>query len=166
MRYDKDTGDLIWIKSKNRRGGLKVGSKSHGYLKTSIKRKHYLNHTLVYLYHHGYIPENDIDHIDRNPLNNKIENLREVSKTCNMRNSKLNKNNKSGVRGVNYAKKNKSWQVLITIHGKTNYIGHYKDFIEAVAHRLAAEQALDWNGCDSSSPAYLFITNLNNKGKK
>ena len=37
------------------------------------------------------------------------------------------------------------------------HLGICEDFIEAVAHRLAGEQAINWSGCDSTSPAYLFM---------
>lgn len=37
------------------------------------------------------------------------------------------------------------------------YLSIFDDFTEAVAHRLAAEQCLDWDGCDSTSPAYLYM---------
>lgn len=40
---------------------------------------------------------------------------------------------------------------------KSNYIGIFTDFGEAVAYRLAVEQCLGWENCDSSSPAYQHI---------
>ncbi|MDF1690515.1 MAG: HNH endonuclease [Cycloclasticus sp.] len=62
-----------------------VGSvNSRGYLKTTIGRKQFTVHRLIYVYHYGDIPEEcDIDHIDGNKLNNHIENLRAVSRQHN-----------------------------------------------------------------------------------
>lgn len=74
--------------------GQKLGyvNNSDGYIKLGFKGKYYLAHRLVFMMHHGYMP-NHIDHIDNNPANNRIENLREVTNTQNCQNSKK-KNNK------------------------------------------------------------------------
>lgn len=153
LKYDEHTGELIWRRNKKVAGGpLKSG-----YIKIQVKGKQYLAHRLVWFYHNGYFPEKFIDHIDRNNCNNKIENLREVSNQCNQRNSKLNCLNTSGVKGVIFDKSTKHWLVRIGLGNKMIHVGCSKDLTEAVAHRLAAEQALGWEGCDSSSPAYLYM---------
>jgi hypothetical protein len=152
-------GNLFW---KVRRQGVRFGNvvgtlHSSGYLSVVVDRKDYLVHRLVFLYHFGYMPENDIDHIDRNRSNNKIENLREVSKSCNSRNSMQQNSTSSGVKGLSWHKRDQKWQVHIAVHGTRKYLGYYSDFTEAAAHRLAAEQCLDWGSCDSSSPAHQFM---------
>ena len=83
---------------------VKIGQKagnlnSSGRLQISIKGKLYLVHRLIFLYHHGYMPK-FIDHIDRNPLNNNIENLREVTRSENNQNVNKRKNNTSGYKNV------------------------------------------------------------------
>ena len=158
--YDKDTGNLVW--RTNRKGhyiqGKVVGYRGDsGYLKTTVRCKHYLVHQLVYLYHYGYIPENFIDHIDKDPTNNRIENLREVTHQCNLRNSKINKNNKSGVKGV--FSFNDLWIAQIQVNKRTIRLYVGGDFIEATAHRLAAEQAENWSGCETNSPSYTLMRN-------
>lgn len=62
--------------------------------------KNYLVHRIIWLLSHKEIPDLFIDHIDQNPLNNNISNLRLVSQEINSRNVKKNKNNKSGITGV------------------------------------------------------------------
>ncbi|MFZ2950933.1 MAG: HNH endonuclease signature motif containing protein [Desulfuromonadaceae bacterium] len=158
------TGELIWkVRLSNR---INIGdtaghTRRGGYLITGIGGKIYYNHRLVWLWHHGYLPENYIDHIDRNTSNARIENLREVSMSCNLRNAKQPINNTSGVKGVSFNNKNKTWLAHIHCEGKLLNIGTHKDFGEAVCHRLAVEQALDWGGCDSLSPAALYVkTNI------
>lgn len=80
-----------------------AGSRGENRWIVRIESTAYLAHRIVYELHYGCIPEDyDIDHIDRNPLNNRIENLRAVPHSVNMRNTKLQKNNKSGKTGVNY----------------------------------------------------------------
>jgi hypothetical protein len=152
-------GGLFW---KTHRKGVRAGSMagtrcSNGYLHATIDRKLYLAHRLIFLYHHGYLPENDIDHIDRNRSNNKIENLREVSKSCNSRNSMQQNSTSSGVKGITWNKHTQKWKAHIATDGTSKYLGYYSDFTEAVAHRHAAEQCLNWGSCDSSSPAHQFM---------
>jgi len=76
--------------------------------------------------HHNYFPEY-IDHIDNNPLNNKIENLRECTLSQNSQNQKLKSNNTSRIKNVTWHKRVKKWQVQIMINGKNKYFGVYED---------------------------------------
>ena len=128
-----------------------------GRLHSQVDRKIYLNHRLIWLWHKGYFPEHEIDHIDRDKLNNRIENLREVTRTCNLRNTGNRSNNVSGVKGVCWYKRHEKWLSTIRVARKSINLGYHVDFLEAVCHRLAGEQALDWEGCDSSSPAYQYV---------
>lgn len=125
-----------------------------GYTSTPVNGKLYKTHRLIWLYHNGYMPEGQIDHIDRNKSNNKIENLREVSQRCNNINSKISKKNTSGVTGVTWHKSKKIWQSQITIRRKSYHLGSFCEFDEAVAYRLAAEQCLEWGLCNKNTPAY------------
>ena len=75
-------GQLIWRVSKGRaRGGNIAGTTCpiHGYTIVQVDNKQYKSHRLIWLWHNGYFPENNLDHIDQNRANNKIENLREAS---------------------------------------------------------------------------------------
>jgi hypothetical protein len=153
-------GSLFWrVRRQGVRadGSMAGGCDSNGYLRMQIDGKSYKAHRLIFLYHHGYIPENDIDHIDRNRSNNKIENLREASRSCNLRNSTQQSQTSSGVKGLTWNKSRQKWKAQIVVHGASKYLGLYSDFTEATAHRLAAEQCLEWDSCDFSSPAYQFI---------
>lgn len=129
-----------------------------GYLQIAIDRRVYLAHRLVWLWHKGYLPEHGVDHIDRNSTNNRIENLREVSQSCNMRNTPNRATNTSGVKGVSCAgHQTGKWRVGILVRGRRVYLGLHTCFLEAVCHRLAAEQAENWEGCDSCSPAFRYV---------
>jgi len=128
-----------------------------GYLRTMVDGKRYFNHRLVFLFHYGYTPENQVDHIDRNRTNNKINNLREVSNSCNVRNSKQPRNNTSGIKGVSWFKRAKKWIAYIEAGGSRKHLGRFTDLTEAIAHRFAAEQCLNWSNCDSNSPAYQYM---------
>ena len=156
----KENGELIrkvWVHSSCKIGDTAGSLHFSGYFCTQVFGEQYYNHRLVWLWHYGYFPEHQIDHINRDKTDNRIENLREVTKTCNSRNTGNFCNNTSGVKGVFWYKKSQKWCASITVAGKTVNLGYYLEFLEAVCHRLAAEQAENWDGCDSSSPAYQYV---------
>lgn len=74
-----------------------------------------------------------------------------------MINTKVRNDNNTEVRGVFWDVSIKLWRSKITYNSKTFYIGGFKDFTEAVAHRLAAEQALEWEGCNGCSSSYQYM---------
>lgn len=138
-------GVLYWKVS---RGKAKVGAKTGylnqiGYFQTQVNGKLYLNHRLIFLMHHGYLPQY-LDHIDGNTLNNKIENLRAATLTQNQYNRKLNKNNSSGVKGVWWRKDIKKWRVSFKINGKEKSFGSYDDL--ELAELVAQEARTKYHG--------------------
>jgi len=127
--FEYKDGDLYWLVDMipNKTKGNKAGRlHKNGYFRTSIAKKLYTNHRLIFLYHYGYLPK-FVDHIDGNKLNNKIENLREATISQNAQNSKKPNNNKSGVKGVDWSKIHKKWRVQINVDGKQKYFGTYFD---------------------------------------
>jgi hypothetical protein len=112
------------------------------------------------MYMHGYFPENQIDHINRNPADNWFENLREVSQMCNTRNSRTYYTNTSGVKGVSFKEDSLKWRAEVTVNFKSKHLGFYDDFADAVCARLAAEQCLGWAGCDKDSSAHKYVKEL------
>jgi len=156
----RDDGFLVWKVDKSARAmtGYAAGTFNQNvYSEAMIDGKYYKSHRLIWLWHHGYMPEGNLDHINRIKSDNRIENLREVSHQCNLRNTGNYKANKSGVKGVyTHPSWGNVWQARITVNGKQYKLGNHKCFDEAVLHRLVAEQCLDWEGCDSSSPAYRY----------
>lgn len=99
-RYDYVDGELVSKVGKNK--GLAVGTRcTKRYKSTTLQHKHRMVHQLVFLWHHGFIPD-AIDHIDGNTHNNRIENLRACTLSQNMLNSKIRKDNTTGYVGVYY----------------------------------------------------------------
>jgi len=140
--FEYQDGNLIWKISKGKRG--KIGSiagtiTSNGYLSIRVDKKNYKAHRLVYLYHHGYLP-NIIDHIDRDKLNNKIENLREATISQNNVNTKIRKDNASGLKGVTWHKASNKWCAQIMVNCKQNHIGLFLDIEDARAAYLQARR--------------------------
>lgn len=129
--FEYKDGELIWMVSHgaNKSGSIAGSIKPNGYKRVSIKRKLYYVHRIIFFMHHGRLPEY-IDHIDGNKLNNKIENLREATMAENNRNTWQRKDNKSGVKGVSWSKRESKWQAQLKIDGTTKHFGYF-DSIEA-----------------------------------
>jgi len=173
LTYNSDSGIFIWnirplnhFKTKRacavintRNGNKEAGSIDKGSwcLSIRVNSKLYLAHRLAFLYMEGYMPENGIDHIDRNRLNNKWNNLREASQRCNMQNCKLSIMNTSGVTGVCWNKNWNKWESQITINSKTKHLGPYVNFDDAVRARYNEEvNNPEWTcSIDSSALKYL-----------
>lgn len=102
----------------------------NGYIRVKINKICYLAHRIVFMMHHGYIPKS-LDHKDGNKLNNSIENLRPATDSENNCNRKIHKNNKSGVKGVNWHKGNNKWCAVCSINGKQNLIGYFDNIEKA-----------------------------------
>ena len=159
FKYNPDTGDLICKVRRGNNGGIGdvAGYCNKGYLQVTIDGKGYYNHRVIWLYVHGYIPEHDLDHINRKRFDNRIKNLREVSRQCNNRNCGNRNNNTSGVKGIFWHKTIKKWQANIGVNRELKHLGYYDEFDNAVCARLAGEQCVNWSGCDSSSPAFKYV---------
>lgn len=151
-------GNFLWKKSPNRRilPGTVAGTLSNGYIQIRIDGRIFRAHHLVWLWHNGYLPENQLDHINRKRSDNRIDNLRQASQTCNMRNRSQFKGS-SKVKGVAWNKYRSQWMAKIQVNRKSIYLGLSPCFIEAVCLRLAAEQAEGWEDCERDSPAFIYV---------
>ena len=81
-----------------------------------------------------------IDHINQQRSDNRKINLRIANKSQNAMNSKIPSNNGTGHKGVRWNKINNNWNAGIGFHGKTIYLGSYKNIEDAIASRLNAEE--------------------------
>ena len=137
----RDDGTFI----KNKNGKIVKCSETEGqrYLRIGINGKPYRLHRMIYLYHHGYLPE-IIDHIDGNKLNNRIDNLRPATKQQNCLNRKHKSTSKSPYKNVylQAPTKNSNWKrnwvVTLMLKGKRMYFGSFEDLDLA---KLVAEEA-------------------------
>jgi len=156
--YLSTEGVLINIKTKKTVESLD----KLGYSRVTINKKSYLVHRIVYFMYYGYLPENDIDHINRNPSDNRISNLREVSRACNLKNIGNPCLNTSSVKGISWHKNRNRWIVYIRHKKKKVHVGTFKNFINAVKARYYAEQKFNYHLCDFESPAAKYLNNLKN----
>ena len=130
-------GNLYWKKSKQgiRKNKLAGDKNSNNYTRVVYKGQKYNIHRLIFMINYGYVPE-FIDHIDGNPSNNRIENLREATCIENCQNQKMAKNNTSGIKGVTLNKNINKWLVRVSVNKKRLFLGYYDnlDVAELVAN--------------------------------
>tara|TARA_R110000796_G_scaffold31159_1_gene82892 strand:- start:1266 stop:1739 length:474 start_codon:yes stop_codon:yes gene_type:complete len=139
-RLNKYTNE--WSCCSNLKGNNK------GYIRIKINKKMYYLHRLIYKYFNEEWDLTDtsynnlIDHIDINPSNNKIENLRIVNNSQNTRNQNKKENCSSTYRGVCWHKSNSKWGASICINYKLKHLGYFAN--EEEAH-LAYKKVYDEN---------------------
>lgn len=141
FRYDEDAGVLIRLSTGVATGVQWKKSKHHRYGWIDLpKRRRVQLHRAVFAVVHGRWPTDQIDHIDGDPTNNRVENLREVSGLENQRNMKRYTNNTSGHTGVRLTASGK-WQALITDNGRRIHLGVFEDVEDAAAaYRAKADE--------------------------
>lgn len=134
--YSEETGEFIRVRSL--KGGVKKGFKTKGHpgksgrFLMSVDGRKYLTHRLVWMYVHGEFPNGEIDHIDNNPSNNLISNLRVGTKAQNMQNLVKPKiNNTSGYLGVRWCKVMRAWQARISKNRVCENLGYFSTAKEA-----------------------------------
>lgn len=134
------------LKNKVNRNTRALKNNWTGYVRTNddnrknwvvcIDNKRFLASRIIYLLAHGVDPyPYEIDHIDRNSLNNTVSNLRRATRDTQSQNRKTPKNNSSGVKGVSWHKGCDKWQAFISIDGRQKFLGRYDSFIDAVVAR-------------------------------
>ena len=82
----------------------------------------------------------EIDHIDRNKLNCKKENLRIVTHSQNHFNTPVRKDNTSKVKGVTWRRDTQTWQAQIMVRGRNIHLGTFKELELAIQARKTGEE--------------------------
>lgn len=147
LSYDEITGLFTW--AQNRRGGARAGDeagtqKAGGYVQIHANGRLYYAHRLAWLFARGAWPVGHIDHIDGNPANNAIANLRDVSAKLNQQNQRRAQasNLSSGLLGVSFDARTGRWLAKISIDNRTKNLGRHAN--PQLAHQayLAAKRTL------------------------
>jgi hypothetical protein len=126
LNYNPETGVFTRrLHGGGKQAGSITGSKSSdGRINISIDNINYIAHRLVWLYVHGYMSPMDIDHINGDPSNNQLANLREVSHQINLQNRKgPTRVNGLGVMGV--IRNKDRFGAQIKVDGKRVWLGTY-----------------------------------------
>ena len=155
LDYNPETGDLIWrerplemFKTERdwnawnaRNAGKKAftATISRGYKHGTIFKNGVYAPRAAWVIHHGRWPVHNIDHINGDPSDNRIDNLRDVNQHENMRNASIPKHNKSGVIGVHWSKASNKWTAQITSGGRRIHLGVFDSKEDAISARKDAE---------------------------
>lgn len=104
-----------------------------GYIKITLFDQGYRAHRVAWaLYYNEWPPADmEIDHIDADPLNNRISNLRLVTRSQNECNKRKRRNTKSSFKGVSWNSQKGKWMATAAINGKVRHVGFFATEIEA-----------------------------------
>lgn len=133
LDYDPETGIFRW---KSPRQKIKVGDVAgtlnhNGYRFIKINGKLYLEHRLAWLYVYGEWPKDMIDHVNGTRDDNRIENLREATRSENKWNQTKPITNTSGYKGACWHKASQKWDARIAINNKRKHLGLFDSPEEA-----------------------------------
>jgi len=142
--YDAHTGLFRW-RFERKYGLIKpwteAGWADGGYTRIQIGSKSHLAHRLAWLYEFGVWPSKDIDHINGNRADNRLCNLRDVSRKINTQNRKAaSSNNSCGLLGVSAHGKTGRFVAGIYIHGKRKHLGIFDTAQQAHDAYLTAKR--------------------------
>lgn len=147
-RTEYRDGELRWLgapwnqgsKAANIIPGKIAGHVNHGYRRIGmVGYGSVLAHRAIYFLFHKNLPL-IVDHIDGNPSNNAIENLRAATLSQNQMNSKQSVKNTSGRKGVFWHKRAGKWTASIRVNDKLKHLGVFENFESAVMAREKAEK--------------------------
>ena len=142
LSYDEETGAFRWRQTKGRAkaGEVAGATDTYGYRVIRIDRVLYKAHRLAWLYTHDRWPVGLLDHINREPGDNRIANLREVTQSENMHNA--SRRSRSGVPGVLWRAERSKWVAQIRVGYRNHVLGSFPTKQEAIDARRKAEQAM------------------------
>ncbi len=143
VSYDPDTGEMRWKKGKQGRSPDRAvgASLNGGYRCIAFDGVQYRQHRVAFAIYYGREPKGEIDHIDRNKLNNVISNLREATRGENARNIAGRGAHGKGVFRHPFRKKN-PFQARIQLNGRLQNLGSFPTIEQARAAYLDAAHKL------------------------
>ncbi len=131
--YDAGTGELRWNVTRSRTAHKGDIAGHHRIIR--IDGRNYKTSHVIWLWMTGELPQKTIDHKDRNPLNNRWENLREATQSQQCMNRGIRSDNYSGCPGVIWRAKRQKWEVQIKADSRTISLGYFDDWDVAVTYR-------------------------------
>lgn len=110
-----------------------------GYRHGSIDGCYVRLHRVVWALAYGSWPAGDLDHVNGDRLDNRLDNLREVCGSANQRNAKRRADNTSGATGVSWYKPTGRWRATVCLQGRNTHLGYFDNFEDALAARRKAD---------------------------
>lgn len=149
FEYEPDTGKLLWRISRGRaKAGTEVGwLTEHGYRRVIIGGKGKMIHRIIWdMNNLEKLKDNeDIDHINHVKDDNRLSNLRKVTRAENNKNRPKSRHNTSGQLGVYWDKSRNKWAAQIKVNGRQVYLGRFDSKREAINVRHVAEAKYDFH---------------------
>ncbi|WAX10354.1 hypothetical protein BV57P2_00046 [Phocaeicola phage BV57P2] len=148
--YDRETGIIKWKRrtSNNQRKNLVAGStrSNDGYIQIGINGEIHLAHRIAVLLTYGFCDDRlQVDHINHIRDDNRLVNLRLVTRTDNLRNQPRRRNNTTGIMGVVYHKAKRKYMARIRVDGVNIYLGIFDTLGEAAKARKDADIRYKYN---------------------
>lgn len=140
-----ETGDFTRIATCGRfPAGSKVGNiRKDGRLYIRCGKRGFMAHRLVWLFAYGEMPTQEIDHINGDPLDNRIANLRLATSSENKQNVKRARSNtKTGFLGVSWNKNVARYRADISLNNRRKFLGHFDTAEQAHAAYLQAKKSM------------------------
>lgn len=161
LDYERDSGLMFWkvrplnhfqckpefqqrtFKAWNKKYAGKLAmnhsQSPHGYKVGRLDKVNYLAHRIIWKLVNGVDPD-EIDHINGQRTDNRIDNLRSVTPQKNQRNRSPRHDSVSGIVGVYFIPKTGHWQTNIRVGGRPKYLGTFSKLSDAVCARKKAEK--------------------------
>lgn len=142
LSYDQETGVFTrLVRVHMAKAGERAGHRRRdGYWTVGINKAEYLAHRLAWLYVHSEWPAQMIDHIDGNPSNNAVANLREATPVLNQQNRRKARSDSSLPMGV--CRNRHGFRARIRHHGRELTIGTFKTPEQAYVAYVDAKRRL------------------------
>lgn len=160
IRYEPETGKLFWVwrdvscfepkgshsaahrcaiwNAKYAGREALTANNGNTYKEGRIFNEKYYAHRVAWALHTQSWPDGHIDHINGNRADNRIDNLRDVTRSQNLHNRPAQTNNKSGFKGVSWSRRRGMWAAQICVHRKNHVLGFFNC---TTAAQIAYQQA-------------------------
>jgi hypothetical protein len=140
LDYDRESGVFVWRDGP--RKGMVAGRMIGPYWALSIGKRNYSAHRVAWLMHYGEWPKGEIDHRNQIKTDNRIDNLRDTTKSRNMHNvASARRDSASGLRGVGWHISSQRWRAQLCVNGKRVHLGNFLTKEEAFDAYMAAKVA-------------------------
>lgn len=152
--YDPETGILTWKERPRSHfatdkghavalakfAGKTAGGKTRfGYLVVRVCATSILVHRAIWAMYYGAWPSKQIDHVNLNRADNRVNNLKEATNLENSHRLSLRNDNTSGILGVSWHRASRTWRVNIEVAGRAIFLGYFKRIEDAAEARKQAD---------------------------